>query len=507
MIVLEKPPIRSANDVYQAIIFDLYGTLLHFDQRAMLRDLVRVIGNTRDSQGKTSLRDLMVRHYDSDTEMLNDFVRALGVEFPTSTQLAACQNVLNAHISQIKPYPGVRTLLTFLRGRGLKIGLLSNAAQVFKSPLETLGLSDYFDAISFSCDTGLAKPNPKAYQNLCDELSVAPSQCLFVGDSIENDERVPTSLGMNALCLRQHTAPRQIADLAWCALTPDQPWENLLALNQCFTVDGLPHRITKIETLPDEQQGRYNIVAKVVGATTDGQVRTFFAKRYLSPESVNVEYTAFRFLELLGLSGCSAEQLHGNEPMLLTTPALGQLWTAADLDEDTCEGIGAHCAAAYLMGNADLRPRNTFVHRANGGAQITVIDLEHCFFDRALDLSDCGDPFSPATIDALGESVELRTRHRVLSPAATRRARRSFLALEDRSHPRVQAFRQGWIMTFERAKQRIGEIEALLMERVHAKPPLVIGTRSYRRAMAELDVRDLLERILEDAALSFDRHY
>ena len=250
MIVSENPPIRSIDSVHQAIIFDLYGTLLHFDQRAMLRDLVCTIGDTRDSQGKTNLRQLMVRNYDSDAEMLKDFVRALGVEFPTSAQLAVCQNVLDAHLSQIQPYRGVRTLLAFLRGRGLKIGLLSNAAQLFKSPLENLKLTAYFDAVSFSCDIGLAKPNPKVYQNLCDELGVDPSQCLFIGDSIDNDERVPTSMGMKALCLRQNTAPHQIADVAWCSLTPDHPWENLIAPNLSFSVDGLLHRITRIETLP-----------------------------------------------------------------------------------------------------------------------------------------------------------------------------------------------------------------------------------------------------------------
>ena len=60
---------------------------------------------------------------------------------------------------------------------------------------------------------------------------------------------------------------------------------------------------------------------------------------------------------------------------------------------------------------------------------------------------------------------------------------------------------------FARAHLVAREIEALLIARIGQAPPLVIGTNAYRRAMALIDVRDLMARIAEDPAQAFDRLY
>jgi epoxide hydrolase-like predicted phosphatase len=69
----------------------------------------------------------------------------------------------------------------------LKTGLLSNAWPDLRHALEDLwGIADVFDNITISAEVGIAKPNPKIYQLMLDQLGVEPPQAVFIDDFIEN---------------------------------------------------------------------------------------------------------------------------------------------------------------------------------------------------------------------------------------------------------------------------------------------------------------------------------
>jgi len=188
--------------------------------------------------------------------------------------------------------------------------------------------------------------------------------------------------------------------------------------------------------------------------------------------------------------------------------AAGIPWEQAEIDDAAIQAIGSHCALAYIIGNADIRPRNTLVSRANGASKVTVIDLEHCFFDRAIVLPTNLDAFNPSSIDSLAEAtLNESTKHRVLSKSATRRARRSFLSVEDRTARLPQLFRAGWIDAYRRVQHNGKAIVDLVLNRLYQNPPLIIGTQSYRRAMAKIDVEDMKARIQQDPELAFEQQY
>lgn len=493
-------------------LFDLYGTILRFDQRTFMRNLLKEL-DLPAGQIRTELfRILLVRNYSSVTDMLTDWCRATGIRAPDSDQLRVCSDVLHRHIAGIQPYEGARTLLAFLHCRGFKLGLLSNAAQVFKAPFFDLKLDKYFDAIAFSCDTGTVKPNPNAYLTLCGILAATPEQCVFVGDSPNNDCHVPLTLGMRALRVSRSAPPgpagqiSDISQLLWYSVPDGSPPAPLIGPAESFAVGGEQNTIERLTALPDNEQGRYNIVGRAWCRNSRGAEREFYCKRFLAPESAHVEYAAYQVLDLILPAGRQTALLAAAEPVLLLSSVPGRPWCVEDLDETTAELIGGHCAVAYLIANADLRPRNTFVDRQSG-VSVSVIDLEHCFFDRALDVSGLADPFDPETIDRFGAMLVGRTERRALSRATIRRTRRTFLPVEDRSDDRVKCFRNGWIRAYETAKRRSSEIEAFLLDRIYRRPYLVIGTRSHRRAMAALDVRDIMQRISQDSAAAFEACY
>lgn len=497
----------------RAIIFDLYGTLLRFDSLSFLRELKHEMKVSRGRLSAIYLRELLVRAYPDESDMLSDWCRAVGVEQPTTEQISRCRDVLNKHVQDITQYAGARTLLSFLRRKEFKLGLLSNTAERFTTPFKTHELDSLFDHVSHSCHTGRTKPDATLYLDLCKKLQVHPEECLFIGDSLENDYRTPIALGMQAIRLRDKRSsmaelPNELSQIVWASLQGGPTsLRRMIAPQMQFLMDGSSLSIMSVETLTESQQGRYNVVGRVRAKDEIGKEGEYYCKRYVTPESAYVEETAYRLMNLLGMLECRATLFSAEEPLLLSTLASGVLWSPSEIDAATAEAVGAHCAAAYLIGNADLRPRNTFVDRSNGVAKVSVIDLEHCFFDRAIDLQHFPGRFSPHEIDKLGDSVEEKTKHRVVSPAGIRRTRRSYLPIDDMSDPRVQRLRKGWLGMYENAKLLADKIEYLLMERVYQTPPLIIGTQSYRRAMAAVDVRDILQRIGHNANDAFERLY
>jgi len=212
-------------------------------------------------------------------------------------------------------------------------------------------------------------------------------------------------------------------------------------------------------------------------------------------------------MELLGVPVPDVNILGGPEPVLIAEGVKGSPWAGVTPDQAILSQVGAHCAIAYLIANADLRPRNSLLDLQSRPGVMHVIDFEHCFFDRALAVEDIANPHRPESIDALEDRVEGLTRRRVLTPAATRRARRSFLANDDRLSCEAIAFKTGWLEMYHSIKSRRSELEALLQARVYSEPPLIIGTRGYRRAMARIDIRDMMQRIDDDAMEAFDRCY
>lgn len=121
-----------------------------------------------------------------------------------------------AEIESMRLYPEVLTVLNRLRHSGVKWAVVSNLAQPYARPLLNL-LPFKPDACAWSFAVGCRKPEEGIYRHACDELNVRPSSVLMVGDSMENDYRVPKRLGMRARYLSRaglgENTPESVFDL------------------------------------------------------------------------------------------------------------------------------------------------------------------------------------------------------------------------------------------------------------------------------------------------------
>ncbi|MCU7496510.1 MAG: HAD family hydrolase [Ignavibacteria bacterium] len=82
------------------------------------------------------------------------------------------------------------------------LGLISNFYGNLKSVMEELELDEFFSVKMDSEQTGLRKPDPKAYLYLLDRLSFTPEELVMVGDSYNNDILPSKNLGLNTIWLK-----------------------------------------------------------------------------------------------------------------------------------------------------------------------------------------------------------------------------------------------------------------------------------------------------------------
>lgn len=496
-----------------AVIFDLYDTLVRIRKPVIRRKIPPLFGvNARRWMELVRAR-LLTTAFSSREE----FVRLLCDELASDRSAEreeACLAAVDEEIQSIETIDGVVTTLTFLKRRGFKLGLLSNLTSIHKEPVARLGLAEFFDAVSYSCDEGICKPEPRIYLDLCHRLEVSPESSLMVGNSLPNDVRAAEALGMKALHVDGPSSRESISsvkDIGWMDLCGRAAPEPLLSSGREFSLFNSNVIFSEITPLGDTAQGRHNLVASArVAPHEPGRALpgngAVFCKRFVYPEAAYVEEFAHQLMAEVGLPSCDAVVSSGPEPCLIVTEAPGKKFEGG-VDPALAYELGRHSAVAYLLANADLRPRNTFVEHNGPRPVVTMVDLEHCFFNLALDPTGLDDPLNPETLDQLSEEeVAGRLRRQVLTERTTRRAMKTFLEIESRESAIGESFKDGWVAAFERVRKDWDRIASLMEERLHREPFLIIGTRSYRRAMAQIDISDMEKRVAKDPEDIFPSH-
>ncbi|MFI7022559.1 HAD family hydrolase [Micromonospora sp. NPDC049900] len=78
--------------------------------------------------------------------------------------------------------PVVLDFVREVRGRGIRVGLATNATDLLDDDLATLGLTDELDVVVNSSVVGVHKPAREYFQAACEALETAPGRVLFVDD-------------------------------------------------------------------------------------------------------------------------------------------------------------------------------------------------------------------------------------------------------------------------------------------------------------------------------------
>jgi len=93
-------------------------------------------------------------------------------------------------------------LLEALRGRGLKLAVVSNAFDppaLLHGDLTDAGITERVDFAVFSSEVGKRKPHPEIFERALTALGVDPEGALFVGDRLYEDVRGVGEVGMTTV--------------------------------------------------------------------------------------------------------------------------------------------------------------------------------------------------------------------------------------------------------------------------------------------------------------------
>lgn len=191
-----------------AVIFDLFGTLVppfSLSQHGLvIRRMSATLGLPEDSFEQAWVEAYEERRTGRATiaEQLRNICCLLGrPEVPES----ALQDALDVRVpffrESLVPRPIAVTVLEHLRGRGLKLGLISDTSSETSVLWESTPLAAMVDVAVFSCEAGCHKPDPRIYRAAWEALEVDPTRCMYVGDGMSQELSGAQRVGMEAVLL------------------------------------------------------------------------------------------------------------------------------------------------------------------------------------------------------------------------------------------------------------------------------------------------------------------
>ncbi len=202
----------QANSRYNAVIFDLFGTLVDIflveEHDRMTARMAVALSAPPDEFTKGWVATFTKRAtgaFATTAENIRYVMNELGLT-PTDAQVQEASDIRwDFSRESLRPKPGAIETLKSLRDVGLKIGLISDCSCEIPSLWNQTPFADFFDSAVFSCSVQIRKPDPRIYAVACQQLGVQPEQCLYVGDGGSNELTGAQEVGMDPVLLyEQH---------------------------------------------------------------------------------------------------------------------------------------------------------------------------------------------------------------------------------------------------------------------------------------------------------------
>src|SRR5690606_34893789 len=192
----------------KVIIFDLYGVIARTQTDEAKQQLVDLAGVPGEAFWEAYWACRPAYDAGQDTHAYWQAVAdRLGVRFADVAALVAADLESWSQVD-----PAMVELVHELADRGVRLGLLSNIIEDLV-PVWEGHHGDWlsrFDALTFSCRIGVAKPDLRAYESCAERLGVTPGEALFFDDNPAN-VMAARQAGMRA---EVFTSPDQVRALA-----------------------------------------------------------------------------------------------------------------------------------------------------------------------------------------------------------------------------------------------------------------------------------------------------
>ena len=175
----------------KAVFFDLFFTLANLEYQSENEFTLLNISRQEweaSAENADVYRLRATGKLKTEKEMLESMVAGLPFSV-TENQLEKLVEIRNDRYrkSLTKIHPDIISALKELKDSGIKLCLVSNADIIDKKYWGISPLKDYFDAVIFSCDVGIVKPDKAIYQLAMERMRTTADNCYFVGDGGSNE--------------------------------------------------------------------------------------------------------------------------------------------------------------------------------------------------------------------------------------------------------------------------------------------------------------------------------
>lgn len=193
---------------YQAVIFDLFGTLVPNlslpKHKAVLAEMARALGVPAEpfvrgwlTTGPLRMSGAIPTPEDNAALICRD----LGVA-PDPEALSAAGRIRRAYSARsLLPRPGSVEVLVRIREGGRRIGLITDCSSEVPPRWDQTSFHPLVHATVFSCVERTCKPDPRLYHLACERLGVIPGACLYVGDGGSRELSGAAAVGMRPVLI------------------------------------------------------------------------------------------------------------------------------------------------------------------------------------------------------------------------------------------------------------------------------------------------------------------
>ena len=199
---------------YKAVIFDLFGTLIpNFSEkeyRRIIKRMASVVSAPPEQfweQWTATFRESIIGVFPDYSANIKHICSKLGVN-PEQDKIAeAVQILLDYEALSMVPRSEAVEVLSTLKQKGYKIGLISDCSPNTIKLWQKTSLKPFFEVTIFSSAVGLKKPDPQIYQMATEQLKVKPEDCLYIGDSSSRELTGALKVGMHPvwICIPEET--------------------------------------------------------------------------------------------------------------------------------------------------------------------------------------------------------------------------------------------------------------------------------------------------------------
>lgn len=162
---------------YEAVLFDLYGTLVQIENPISPYREIMKLCNLGDSD-KQKFKTLAMSTKLSIDEICKEFGVSLGAD--TKTKFEAD---IELELKSIAIKQDTNDILKKAKALGLKTAIISNLAKEYGQASHLFDV----DLMMLSFEVGMLKPHPEIFQFALEHLGLEAKDCLMIGDNDELD--------------------------------------------------------------------------------------------------------------------------------------------------------------------------------------------------------------------------------------------------------------------------------------------------------------------------------